>query len=195
MRLIFYPDELIEKLQCEGFEGLKKSELDAIIIELNQIATEIELREINLGRGADWIAILVVVNSIVNTFLIGDKLIKGIEGWIEIGSRIKALIKKERLIFIDQEAASLLAIQWISEKERISALQKLNEIILPLPGFGIFATSDQIGDIRAHPVAYFIQTFLINETNIYVMGIKSDGRIKQLEKFNLDSYNPLRSQD
>lgn len=70
MKIILNPSNLIDILQNEGIEAVPKSELQELKDELIDLGGDVSLEETNLGRGADWIVILAIVNSIANVFLV-----------------------------------------------------------------------------------------------------------------------------
>ncbi len=74
-------------------DGLSSVDIEQIKKEL-EFEGEKEISEKNIGPGADVFVILASILTIANVFLIGDKIDKGIDGWIKIAKRIKKLIKR-----------------------------------------------------------------------------------------------------
>ncbi len=174
---------------------MPKSELEKIEKELKEIGDDAIIKETNLGVGADWIVVLAIINSIANVFLVGDKLIKGIEGWVKIAKKLKSLIKKGDVAYIDEDSASLLSIELISSKEKITSLEKINASEVPLIDLSEAFSDRNPEDFISKPQSYFLQIYKVNDDKIYVIGIKSDGRIKNIETFDLTELNPLGYKD
>lgn len=191
MQIIINPKEYAEQISDEGIVGMPKSKLEKIMRELKEIGNDATIKEANVGVGADWIVILAIINSIANVFLVGDKIIKGIEGWVKIAKKLKSLIKKGDVAFIDEDSASLLSIELISAKEKISTLEKINAAEIPLIDLSTAFLDRSPDDFISKPQSYFLQVYKVNDKKIYVIGIKSDGRIKNIETFDLSEMNRL----
>ncbi len=140
----------------------------------------------NIGPGADVFVILVSILTVANVFLLGEKIDKGIEGWIKIGSRIKKLFKKKELVAIDKDGASLLAVEFINKVETIKSLEKEDEHEINLVNLKhMFTDGRKEGELITKPYNYFIQTYIINNEKRYIIGIKSTGEVNLIKCFEL----------
>ena len=106
MELLLNLEKFEEKINGEG---LTPADIEQIKKEL-EFDGDKEVSEQNIGPGADVMVILVSILTVANIFLLGDKIDKGIEGWIKLGKRLKNLFSKKELVAKDKDGASLLAI-------------------------------------------------------------------------------------
>ena len=92
---------------------------------INEIAiSNVESVEfVNIGAGADCMVVLVGIRLVYEIIKAGKYINDGIDGWIKIGNRLKNLVKRNKIISIDSEGATLLAIELISQKENIKLLK------------------------------------------------------------------------
>ena len=183
MEIIFISKGLSEKLMDEPLQEINSEEYNAILEQLKAIDKTLIIKEVNLGLGADWIAILVIINSIANVLLVGDKLVKGIDGLIEIGKRIKKIFNKSKKVYIDKDAATVLAIEFLSKSEKIFSIKKINEEIIALKDLSEMLTDRTNNDFIAKPYNVYLQTYEINDNKMKILGIRSDGKIKELYSF------------
>lgn len=180
MELLINLEKFEEKINGEG---LSLSDIDEIKNEL-EFEGDKEVSEQNIGPGADVMVILVSILTIANIFLLGDKIDKGIEGWIKIGKRLKKLFAKKELIAVDKDGASLLAIEFISSIETIQSIEKEAEHEINLVRLdGLFGDGRKPEELISKPYNYFVQTYLINDDKHYVIGIKSTGEVNIIKCF------------
>jgi hypothetical protein len=64
-------------------KGLSENDIDEIKDSLD-FEGDIEISEKNIGPGADVFVIFASILTIVNVFMLGDKIDKGLDGWIRI---------------------------------------------------------------------------------------------------------------
>jgi len=184
MEIIFIPAGLSERLMNEPFSEISSNELDEIKEELNLIDNSLKLQETNLGTDADWIAILAILNGITSVLLIGDKIVKGIDGWISLANRIKKIFSKSDTVYIDKDVATIIAIEFLSKSDKISSLKKISEEIISLKDLSYAFTDRTEKDFIAKPYNVYLQTYEINEETIKILGIRSDGEISELYSFD-----------
>lgn len=189
MEIILIPKGLSEKLMDEPLQDINSEEYNEILEELKAIDKTTINKEVNLGPGADWIAILVIINSIVNVLLVGDKLVKGIDGWIELAKRIKKIFRKSDKVYIDKDAATILAIEFLSKSEKIISIKKVNEVVIALRDLSVILFDRKEKDFIAKPYNVYLQTYEINDNKMKILGIRSDGEIKELYSFQ-DLWEP-----
>ena len=164
-------------------EGLSSSDIEEIKKEL-EFDGDQEISERNIGPGADVMVILVSILTIANIFLLGDKIDKGIEGWIKIGKRLKKLFSRKELVALDKDGASLLAIEFIYTIETIISIEKEAEHEISLVRQdGLFGDGRKPEELISKPYNYYIQTFLVNDEKHYIIGIKSTGEVNLIKCF------------
>jgi hypothetical protein len=181
MEILISLEKFREKINEEGLSQLDfkdiKNELD--------FEEEISLSEENIGPGADVMVILVSILTIAQVFLLGEKIDKGIDGWLKLGKRVKNLFHKKKLIAVDQDGASLLAIEFISNLEPIKSLQKQEEHTINLVNLiDLLPDGRTPENLITKPFNYFIQSYIINDEKLYVLGIKSSGEVNIIKCFD-----------
>lgn len=184
MQIIFIPKNQADALMNVGLDEIDSKEFESIKKELNRIDFEVEIKDVNLGIGADWIAILAIINSVVNVLMIGDKLIKGIDGWVEVGKRLKKIFKKADRVYLDNDAATILAIEYISKSVKIQSLEKISEEIIYLKDLSKMLLDRKSDDFISRPYNIYIHTYKINNELVKILAIRSDGEIKEIYSFD-----------
>lgn len=184
MELLLNLEKYDDKINSDGLSEKDKEEIKKSL----EFEGEIEVSDVNIGPGADLYVISACILLAANIFMLGDKIDKGIEGWIKIGQRLKKLFTRKELISIDNEGASLLAVEHIASFENIKQLEKINETEINLVQLNkSFTDGRQPSDLISKPHNYYIQTYLINNEKHFVIGIKSNGEVNTIKCFG---YNP-----
>lgn len=143
---------------------------------------------VNIGPGADFHVILLTVLVGFELIKLGADINDGIDGWIEIGKKIRNLFKRKKVVSIDEEGATALALELIAQKENIVRLEKLQESTINLADLsGMIPTNNGLSQ---KPYNYYIQTYRVNDDDIYVIGITSAGEAKIIKHFWYN-YNGL----
>lgn len=177
MELLLNIPKYEESVNDDGLSEVEKKEIvDSIPIEGDKYATVV-----NIGPGADLMTILAVISAVANVFLVGDKIIKGVDGWLKIGKYIKSLFVRKELVSVDKDGASLLAIEWISTNGTINSLVKIDETTINLVDVSQMITEKS--SLASKPHNYYIQTYLVNDDKYYVVGIKSSGDVNLIKCF------------
>ena len=184
MEIIFIPNGLAETLLINGLEGTDSIELEDVKNEIHQIDSSVKFKEVNLGTNADWIAVLAIINGITSVLLVGDKIVKGIDGWINLAKRIKGIFSRSEKVYIDKDTATILAIEHLSRVYKIESIEKLNENIIALKDLSQMLSDRTEKDFIAKPFNVYFMTFKINDDIIISLGIRSDGEIKELYSFD-----------
>lgn len=142
---------------------------------------------VNIGPGADFIVILTVINLIVDVFLIGSRVTEGFDGWLKIGEKLKTLIKRSEIVSVDNDGATILAIDYISQREKITSLKKVDETTINLVNVSGMIPANKQG-IASKPHNYYIKTFEVNDDRTYILGIKSSGEVNLIKCFEFNPY-------
>ena len=142
---------------------------------------------VNIGPGVDCIVILLVVTIGLQLIKIGAEINNGIDGWIGIGKKLHKLFRRKEIVSVDVDGATALAIEHIAKKERITKLVKLQESTINLVDISGHIPANNKG-LSKKPHNYYIQTYLVNDENIYVMGVKSTGETNILKHFGFSLY-------
>ena len=126
MKIIILPKDISEDLLNYDISEINSNELDIILNELKEIDSSVEISTVNFGRGADWILLLATLSSITSIISLGDKLEKGIDGWIKIGKRISKIFHNSDKVYIDEDLAKIMAISHISKNYDIKSIKLID---------------------------------------------------------------------
>lgn len=180
MKLIILPKSLSEELINYELSDIHSQELNEILKELKEIDNNVDIAEINLGRGADWILILATLNSIIGVMALGDKLEKGIDGWIKIGKRISKIFNKSDRVYLDDNAAKIIAITHISNKIDIKDIKLIDQHTTILVDFSDWFKQRNSESFEAKPFNIYNYTFEVNNDRTISLSIKSNGEIIEI---------------
>lgn len=191
MKLIILPKDLSEDLMNYSLSEIQSNELDEIIGELQEIDNNVEIVEINLGRGADWVLILATLSAITNVIALGDKLEKCIEGWIKIGKRISKIFKKSDRVYLDETAAKIIAITHISTKMNIDSLKLIDYHNTNLVDFSEWFKQQNPESFESKPFNIYNFTFEVNEIRTISLSVKSNGEIIEVLDIESDTLRQI----
>lgn len=77
---------------------------------------------VNIGPGADFIVLLLILDISLNILKLGSEINDGIDGWIGIGKKLRNLFQSKKIVSIDSDGAASMAIELISRQEKITKL-------------------------------------------------------------------------
>ena len=93
---------------------------------------------------------------------------------------------RSRLTEIDADGAASIAIELISQKEKIVKLEKIHETTINLVDVS-FMLPQNIS-LSAKPHNYYIQAYRINDEEVYVVGVTSTGNADIIKHFGFNPY-------
>lgn len=143
-----------------------------------------EVEYVNIGLGADWIVLLTTFANVAWALFQGPGIIKkSIEGWEWLIEKLKGLIKRDLLVSLDQDAAGLLAIDYLANiYGDDSCFDLMDAHTFEIFNFeGMYPNCED--SFVAHPHNYYVFTFTI-AARIIVLSVRSSGRIRELEAFD-----------
>ncbi len=144
------------------------------------------LERVNIGPGADVMTILVIINTIVNTFHLPKRIKDGYEIWKDIILKIKEFISKKQLVSIDEDGVKLLAIDYIVTHYDCDTAELIDNHVINITDLsGIINSSSELAK---RPHNYYIQTYCLNDLETIILGIRSDGEVKLIKHFGLSNY-------
>ena len=182
MEILLTLDNYEERF-CNDSLELSEEEKDNIKKEVD-LGSLSNVDFVNIGPGADWIVILLILNIGLQIIKVGAEINDGIDGWIGLGKKLLKLFRRNKIVSIDEDGATALAINLIAKKEKIDRLEKIQEATINL--------ADLSGIIRGNkglsnkPHNYYIQTYCINNNDVYVIGVKSSGKAEIIKHFCYD---------
>lgn len=180
MKIVFIPTGLSEDLMNFKLSEIKSKELDEILEQLKSIDNEVEITETNFGKGADWILLVATLSSIAYVISVGDKLEKGIDGWIKIGKRISKLFPKSDKLYIDEDGAKIIAITHIATKYTLTSIALKDSQVIHLVDFSTWFRQREADSFTSKPFNIYNFTFDVNDERTIILSIKSNGEITEL---------------
>jgi hypothetical protein len=191
MEIIFIPKNSSEDLMNYTIDEINSEFLKDIKADLKNIDSSFKLKEVNLGTGADWVLIMAILNGITTIFLLGEKIDKGIDGWVKIGKRIKSLFSKTDTIYLDKAAAQLLALQYLAEKHVLKSISLEKELTEEIINLSTMLRDRKPEDFISKPYSIYFLTFYINDHINTMLSVRSDGEIKELYSYDNNFWHPF----
>ena len=171
-------------------EWVCNDNLDFSEVEKDEIKKKVGLDHVkkveyvNIGPGADWIVILLLLDLGLQLIKVGAEINDGIDGWIGLGKKLHKLFYCNKIVSIDNDGATALAINLIAKKEKIDRLEKMQESTINFADLSGFIRGNK--GLSNKPHNYYIQTYCINNNDVYVIGVKSTGKAEIIKHFCYD---------
>lgn len=144
------------------------------------------LERVNICPGADVLTILVIINTIVNTFHLPKRIKDGYESWKGIIMKIKDFISKKQLVSIDEEGVELLAIDYIVANFDCNTADLVDSHVINITDLSGMINSSS--ELAKRPHNYYIQTYRLDGEETIILGMRSDGEVKLIKHFGLSNY-------
>lgn len=183
MELLFNIDNYEEKMSSDELT-LNETEKKKIINEI-AISNVESVEFVNIGAGADCMVVLVGIRLVYEIIKAGKYINDGIDGWIKIGNRLKNLVKRNKIISIDSEGATLLAIELISQKEKINVFEVMQEDTINLVDMSGVLPENK--GLAAKPFNYFVKTINVNDETLYIIGVNSTGEATIIKQYDVSN--------
>jgi len=154
--------------------------------EMSELGEKPTFKSINIGPGADWIAVLVVFSGL---FFLGEKIEKNLSAWLKLGNKLRKLFDKhpKKWVFVDEHGATALCLEDLLENEK--QLTKVDQILsneIKLLDIHDSSLRYSYDYVRMNPYSVYNKAFQINDTKIYIYVVLSSGKIKT--RTVIDSY-------
>lgn len=169
----------------ESCVDIDLSEKDRKTIEdVYDLTREDKYEIANIGPGADLLVILTTIATFgLSIWNFPTVLKDGLDIWQWLIKKLKSFIRKKELVSLDQDAAGILAIDYLSNKFGDDSCFNLMDAhtfkIIDLGG--MFPNRKE--SLAAHPHNYYVFTFYI-AARIIVLSVQSTGEIRELENFD-----------
>jgi len=182
MQLSFIPKRYSEQLTRDGLDAVPKDYLQNILSELQTDEQKLIFKEVNYGTGSDWIWILLIFQGIGSIIVLGNKIDKGLQGWSNIGKKIKRFIKKVDRVRLDGDALKALCLYEIIKKNRnISSLELLSETEVEVSNNSSMFPGRKFSEFVSKDKNYHVFIFKVNESIIYVFICSIEGKVELLK--------------
>ena len=167
---------------------LTESDKEDIIKDSDLGSNVKSVEYVNIGAGADCMVIMLLVCFGLEILKAGKIINDGIDGWLGFGKKLKKLVKRNKIISIDSEGATLLAIELISQKEKINAFEVMQEDTINLVDISGLVLGNK--GLAAKPLNYFVKTFKVNDETIYIIGVNSTGQATIIKRYDVSLGMP-----
>ena len=124
----------------------------------------------------------ITASGAVATFFLGEKILKNIEAWGQIGKNLKAFFQTRRATFIDANAAITLVISDLGDVPPSGVLEVHCQVVFGTP------VSHGAGELGKHPYAVYTVTVLLRES-VLIHGVDSTGKTLFNEKHSLNWHD------
>jgi hypothetical protein len=172
-----------------------------IVNNLKEMDPDVYAIETDIGHGADFPSVLIQlfstidISSVLTTggigaiVLGGEKINKSIDGWLEVGIKLKNIFNKITPSRIDENAALLLVLNDIFSKSYIITIDQLSNISTQV--IELTPVSWGKGVLDKRPDCLYIITIKLID-RIFVYGIRSSSSIDFIKEYSsewIDFYN------
>ena len=143
-----------------------------------------DVEVVNIGLGADWLVFLATITTTSWTlFQLPGILKKSIEGWRWLIEKLKAYKIKKQLVSLDQDAAGMLAIDYVANKYGEESFFDLIDYktipVVDISGM----VRNKVGGLVDHPFDYYVFTFRVVNESI-ILGVRSSGEIREMKSID-----------
>lgn len=185
MELLLNIDELSDITNNSWNQSFQANEEEKIknVIQLDGVE---RLERVNIGPGADVLTILVIINTIVNTFHLPKRIKDGYDSWKGIILKIKDFISKKQLVSIDEEGVELLTIDYIVTHFDCNTADLVDSHIINITDLSGMINSSS--ELAKKPHNYYIQTYRLDGEDTIILGICSNGEVILIKHFGLSNY-------
>lgn len=181
MKLSFIPTNYEESLSCDGISAVPKQVLEDLVTDFRSEDPDLIIKEVNYGVGADWIWILVNLSVIFTVIERGEKISKGIDGWINIGKKLNKLKKKAKFIKFDRDALLAVAILKVQSLEKqIESLRLISETEFDIKNNSSLFIDKPFTDFTSKEDSFTLFILNVNESVYYIIGCTIDGEVEIL---------------
>jgi len=186
VKLSFIPINYEESLTCDGISAVPKNVLEDLVTDFKMEDPNLIIKEANYGGGADWIWILVIFSAVVAVIERGEKISKGIDGWINIGKKLKKLKKKTKFIKLDRDALLAIAILKVQSLENnIESLHLISDTEIDIKNNSGLFIDKPATDFTSKEDSFTMFVLKVNERNCYIIGCTIEGEIEILKTIEL----------
>lgn len=184
MEILLDIDNYEEKMSSDEFT-LTESDKEDIIKDSDLGSNVKSVEYVNIGAGADCMVIMLLVCFGLEILKAGKIINDGIDGWLGFGKKLKKLVKRNKIISIDSEGATLLAIELISQKENIKLLEVCQEDTINLVDMSGVLPENK--GLAAKPFNYFVKTINVNDETLYIIGVNSTGEATIIKQYDVSN--------
>lgn len=156
------------------------------LVKLTELDEIHDAKYVNIGPGADFIVLLLIIDIGLRALKLGAEINDGIDGWIGLGKKLSKLFQREKIVSIDIDGATSIAIELISREVKIDSLKKMEETTINLVDVSGMIPINS--GLSAKPHNYYILTYRVNGEDVYVVGVTSTGEANIIKHFGFNPY-------
>lgn len=174
----------------EWNEAARQDFLRELDVELKTLSDEYTLTDTDIGRGADWPAILASVTIAATIFFSGKRVEENLDAWISLANRLRTFVDtataKWRAARVDQDGASLLALDEVTRRYPQAVRVLRLDGVLSSWFDPLDAHMKSADHLDHHPEALYVVALEVDEEALYIVGVKSSGVIEFVHVFSTD---------
>ena len=152
--------------------------------QLVQFDPDVSVKDTDIGKGADWPVVVVEIFNKIDwssllgvagvggLFLMGEKINKNIDAWLEIGKKLGSLIDKFKPARVDEYAALVIIFN-----DFIQNYGQQNKLDVSIQIIEFNAVQYALGNLAKRPDALYIVSVKTSDKTI-IYGIKSNRKIE-----------------
>jgi hypothetical protein len=172
--------------EIEENGSIKNPFVDELKNDLKEISEDIDVKLDDIGQGYNWPVILIFVGQIL---ILGKEINEVIDGWQGLAQKfVKVFIffkNKHGEVLISHDAAKLVALDYIFSTETdIERIDEMEGNTINLYG----KEGSRNSELASRPINIYTFYFALNNKLLYVIGIKSNGKIEFINKLDVERY-------
>ena len=144
--------------------------------EVAQLSETSDYEETDIGRGADWPMVMVILTGL---FFLGERIKKNLDAWINLVQRfdkfLRRMAEKSWGYRVDEHGAMLIALNLIYQYQQ-GDIRSIEKLSLQRIDYEVWADRNR-DNLDHHPSALYMMSFRINDERLYILGVKSSGQI------------------
>jgi len=183
MEIRFIPEDYRDEINNGDIESIPKDYLDSFVSDLNESNTPPKFEIIDYAAGADYNWVYAVIATAVSTIALGEQINKGLDGWIEIGNKLKRLIAKVDNIALDNDALTVICVNKSIELiPNVESIKKVIEYKTDTPAAYCYGGKCEFSDFIDKTEVYCVQGYEINNNHFILLGITQNGEVEVLKQ-------------
>ena len=183
MEIRFIPKNYRDELNNGDIESIPKDYLNSFVSDFNESNAPPKFEIIDYAAGADYNWIYAVITATIGVIALGEQINSGLDGWIEVGKKLKSLISKVDKVALDNDAINVLCVNKVIEltpnSERI---KKVIEYEADAPAAYSYSGKCEFSNFVEKAEVYYVQGYEINNTHFILLGITQDGMVEVLKQ-------------
>lgn len=183
MEIRFIPEDYRDELNNGDIESIPKDYLNSFVSDFNESNTPSKFEIIDYNVGPDYNWVYAVIATAISTIALGEQINKGLDGWIEVGKKLKRLIGKADNIALDNDALTVICVNKSIELiPNTESIKKVIEYETDTPAAYSYGGKCEFSDFIEKAEVYYVQGYEINNSHFILLGITQNGEVEILKQ-------------